>query len=342
VLLDSEGHFNYLARLSASAGAHLLSEARRSFALLEDPTRDGFHALFMTPLQHVLSFDAFCAITVELPETPSLRYNLGVGSSASVSNASRGADGSGGPPSISSSGLPPALYAGSEVGSSALSLIMRSVKHQACGYVCQTCEAAVATLDGAAAVSRLVHRVLARALSDRVALVHVAEPKPVPAPSETSGRPRKRKTRGAGEGDAGKAGGRRRVVLTVSFRLNPSQAGRIVDKGPLPELKAEVSEFRAFWGSKSSLRRFPDGSIREAVAWPELAASRARVVEAICRHIVPRHLPADVTVSYAALFACITLVTRIRCRHYSSSATNLTARWLTPPSVHYPWRRCRC
>lgn len=32
-------------------------------------------------------------------------------------------------------------------------------------------------------------------------------------------------------------------------------------------LFAQAADFRAFWGARSELRRFQDGSIREAVLW---------------------------------------------------------------------------
>lgn len=31
--------------------------------------------------------------------------------------------------------------------------------------------------------------------------------------------------------------------------------------------KQKVAEFRSFWGEKSEMRRFQDGSIKEAVVW---------------------------------------------------------------------------
>ncbi|CAK1542398.1 unnamed protein product [Leptosia nina] len=54
----------------------------------------------------------------------------------------------------------------------------------------------------------------------------------------------------------------------VSFGLvlNPANAIKIVDKGPQANLP-EAEEFRLFWGDKSELRRFADGSHIEACVW---------------------------------------------------------------------------
>jgi U3 small nucleolar RNA-associated protein 22 len=44
-------------------------------------------------------------------------------------------------------------------------------------------------------------------------------------------------------------------------------------------------EFRKFWGTKSEVRRFQDGSISEAVVWCSTAATLAQK-RMICRQIV--------------------------------------------------------
>ncbi|XP_014489067.1 PREDICTED: nucleolar protein 6 [Dinoponera quadriceps] len=70
--------------------------------------------------------------------------------------------------------------------------------------------------------------------------------------------------------------------LTIGFELNPETSFNIVDKGPEANL-AEAANFRQFWGTKSELRRFQDGLIREAVIWSKgktLADKRA-----ICKKI---------------------------------------------------------
>ncbi|XP_013142491.1 PREDICTED: nucleolar protein 6 [Papilio polytes] len=60
--------------------------------------------------------------------------------------------------------------------------------------------------------------------------------------------------------------------LSFGLVLNSENVMKIVDKGP-PANLPESEEFRSFWGEKSELRRFQDGSITEAVVWA--ADSRA-------------------------------------------------------------------
>ncbi|XP_043516019.1 nucleolar protein 6 isoform X3 [Frieseomelitta varia] len=54
--------------------------------------------------------------------------------------------------------------------------------------------------------------------------------------------------------------------IFIGLELNPEYCFNIVDKGPEANLP-EAIEFRKFWGKKSELRRFQDGTIREAVVW---------------------------------------------------------------------------
>lgn len=54
--------------------------------------------------------------------------------------------------------------------------------------------------------------------------------------------------------------------LVIGLELNPETCFDIVDKGPEANLP-EAVDFRNFWHSKSELRRFKDGTIREAVVW---------------------------------------------------------------------------
>ncbi|CAL7937003.1 unnamed protein product [Xylocopa violacea] len=71
--------------------------------------------------------------------------------------------------------------------------------------------------------------------------------------------------------------------ILIGLELNPEYCFNIVDKGPEANLE-EAIEFRKFWGKKSELRRFQDGTIREAVVWSKgktLAAKRI-----ICKKII--------------------------------------------------------
>jgi len=77
--------------------------------------------------------------------------------------------------------------------------------------------------------------------------------------------------------------------LTLGLMLNSDHAEAILDAGP-PADSAEATSFRAFWGEKSELRRFQDGSILEAVVWPcNSIAERRMLCERIIKHLVQRH-----------------------------------------------------
>lgn len=54
---------------------------------------------------------------------------------------------------------------------------------------------------------------------------------------------------------------------------------------------SQASTFRSFWGEKSELRRFPDGSINEAVLWTEEKGEgeKRNVPRLIIDHVLKRH-----------------------------------------------------
>eukprot|EP00904_Undaria_pinnatifida_P007744 jgi/Undpi1/409/HiC_scaffold_1.g00405.m1 len=93
---------------------------------------------------------------------------------------------------------------------------------------------------------------------------------------------------GAAEGEGAH---KRHPLLTVGLIVDPVFAGRLVDKGPPAENGPDARKFREFWGDKSELRRFKDGSIVEAVVWKGKGAQRHRVVEQVARHVLARHDP---------------------------------------------------
>ncbi|XP_055850097.1 nucleolar protein 6 [Episyrphus balteatus] len=83
--------------------------------------------------------------------------------------------------------------------------------------------------------------------------------------------------------------------VEVNFRLglilNPERAYEILDKGPQANEKT-ADEFRKFWGSKSELRRFQDGSITEACVWSasgESFAKKRLIVGRIVEHLLEHH-----------------------------------------------------
>ncbi|XP_053973649.1 nucleolar protein 6 [Hylaeus volcanicus] len=71
--------------------------------------------------------------------------------------------------------------------------------------------------------------------------------------------------------------------IVIGLELNPEFCFTIVDKGPEANLPEAVT-FREFWGDKSELRRFQDGSVRETVVW-----SKGKTISGkrmICKNIV--------------------------------------------------------
>lgn len=78
--------------------------------------------------------------------------------------------------------------------------------------------------------------------------------------------------------------------VKVGLLIDPSEAERLVIKGP-SETEDSI-QFRSFWGSKSSLRRFKDGSIIHSVIWsPDF---KEPVVLAIIKYLFKTHIQEDV------------------------------------------------
>jgi U3 small nucleolar RNA-associated protein 22 len=80
-----------------------------------------------------------------------------------------------------------------------------------------------------------------------------------------------------------------RGSVLVSFATDPANASRTVDHGPSAENKSEAAAFRKFWGERSELRRFKDGSILESVVWSSKDAS-VSVIEQLVLYILGKHL----------------------------------------------------
>lgn len=72
---------------------------------------------------------------------------------------------------------------------------------------------------------------------------------------------------------------KQRLTLTIGFNLDPNNYFSVIDKA----LESETESFREFWGSKSDLRRFQDGTITEAVVWSGRTLAEKRL---ICKEIL--------------------------------------------------------
>uniref|UniRef100_A0A8C0B8F3 Nucleolar protein 6 n=1 Tax=Buteo japonicus TaxID=224669 RepID=A0A8C0B8F3_9AVES len=77
--------------------------------------------------------------------------------------------------------------------------------------------------------------------------------------------------------------------LTFGLLFVPEFAASTLEKGPQAD-HPEALDFRTFWGEKSELRRFQDGSICEAVVWEADTICQKRLIpEQIVRHLLKLH-----------------------------------------------------
>jgi U3 small nucleolar RNA-associated protein 22 len=93
------------------------------------------------------------------------------------------------------------------------------------------------------------------------------------------------------------------VSVEIGLILDPANAGRLVDHGPSADDELACEEFRSFWGDKSELRRFKDGSIQESVVWEaDAPAARASIVGRIVSYLLTSRL--GVSTADIHLFVC--------------------------------------
>ena len=70
------------------------------------------------------------------------------------------------------------------------------------------------------------------------------------------------------------------------------QAYRILDRGPPSDAVRPAAAFRKLWGDRAEMRRLPDASICEAVAWDWVPpAQRSSLPDIIVQHILQLHFP---------------------------------------------------
>lgn len=83
-----------------------------------------------------------------------------------------------------------------------------------------------------------------------------------------------------------------RLELTIGLVLNSDECDKILTFGPSAEDERAVQKFQAFWGRKSELRRFQDGSICEVVPWDSpYQGSNTPVVLQITNYLLNLHMP---------------------------------------------------
>lgn len=117
-----------------------------------------------------------------------------------------------------------------------------------------------------------VARILKKALGDRAVLVHTQAPEGADslawdlksqAPPDSS-------------------------AVWVGIVFDAVNMARQVDQGPTVEEKEAAKKFRQFWGEKSELRRFKDGSILESLIWTQ--TTPLGLCEEVARYILKLHL----------------------------------------------------
>lgn len=120
-----------------------------------------------------------------------------------------------------------------------------------------------------------VHKTLKRAFGDRAQLVHVSW-----APSsswETTSAPAAEET----------------ANIRIGVTFDPVHMARQMEFGPPAEEQKEAARFRSFWGEKSELRRFKDGSILECVPWT--STSPFDLCQEIMRYSLQYQLKVDLS-----------------------------------------------
>ncbi|CAB3380089.1 Hypothetical predicted protein [Cloeon dipterum] len=82
--------------------------------------------------------------------------------------------------------------------------------------------------------------------------------------------------------------------FVLGLALDPEHALALLTKGPAANLP-EAKIFRDFWGERSELRRFQDGSVCEAVVWASAGgiAKRRLVCREIVSYAAQKHLGVD-------------------------------------------------
>lgn len=77
----------------------------------------------------------------------------------------------------------------------------------------------------------------------------------------------------------------------IGIQLNPDECDKLVTKGPNDTEDEAAAKFRSFWGAKTSLRKFKDGTIQHCVVWtaePHQSVSTQIVIYALGLHFHPR------------------------------------------------------
>ncbi|CCH42208.1 hypothetical protein BN7_1752 [Wickerhamomyces ciferrii] len=80
--------------------------------------------------------------------------------------------------------------------------------------------------------------------------------------------------------------------VIVGILVNPNEAEKLVTKGPNDS--EDSTQFRSFWGPKSSLRRFKDGNITHSVIWSN--DYKEPIILSIIDYILKTHIREDLKI----------------------------------------------
>ena len=79
------------------------------------------------------------------------------------------------------------------------------------------------------------------------------------------------------------------TTLMIGLTIDQNNWTRVVDRGPSADT-AESKAFKEFWGERSNIRRFQDGSIVQAVVWAgKTAQERRNILTQITEYVLQRH-----------------------------------------------------
>lgn len=84
--------------------------------------------------------------------------------------------------------------------------------------------------------------------------------------------------------------------VKIKILNNPSESEKLVTKGPIhsEEPSPEAVAFKTFWGSKSSLRRFKDGSISHCCVWT--TSFSEPIISAILDYSLKKHISEQLSI----------------------------------------------
>ncbi|XP_058157972.1 nucleolar protein 6 isoform X2 [Dasypus novemcinctus] len=212
VFLDSSGHLNLCADVTAATYHQVQHEARLSMALLDSKADDGFQLLLMTPKPMIRAFDHILHLR-PLSRLQAACHRLKL--------------------------WPELQDLGGDYVSAALGPLTT---------------------------------LLEQGLGSRLHLLAHSRP-PVPE-WKISQDPPKHKDSG---------------VLTLGLLLWPEGLTSVLEMGPEAD-QPKAADFRQFWGSRSELRRFQDGAIREAVVWEAASMAQKRLIpHQVVTHLLALH-----------------------------------------------------